>query len=186
MRRTFIAVKIEKTELIGQFIQEIRSALNKEKISWVDPDIMHITLKFLGDTEDDEIPVISRKLAEICSRYKQFPVTPGGLGVFPGLANPRVLWIGLEGTEALSDIRNEIETFTADLGFLTDSKKFSPHLTIGRVKYLRNDILMQSMVELAADISFERQMIQEVVFYESILNSEGPEYLVLSKAVLGV
>jgi len=133
--RTFVAIEIPKS--IRQQITEFQAELKKEsaQVSWVNADNIHLTLKFLGDVEADQMNRVRVAVQSGCQAVHPFSVKIEGAGCFPNRKNPRVLWIGIDGEmEALLLLQERVENELTKLGFPKEERKFSAHLTIGRVK----------------------------------------------------
>lgn len=135
--RTFIAVELSADLLraLAETQARLKRTLDMPSLRWVAPEGVHITLKFLGDVLPRQMPDIEAALAEIAPAHSPFEVRATGLGAFPGLNRPSVLWVGLEGdVAALARLRDDVERVIAPLGFPTERRPFNPHLTLARVK----------------------------------------------------
>lgn len=141
MVRAFVAVEMSAAAraAIRETQARLRDALNDggRSLRWVDPETAHVTLKFLGPTRASALGAIEQALREALreASVAPFELETGGLGAFPGPRSPRVLWLGLEGdVEALRAARDAVETAIAPLGWPTESRPFTPHLTLARVR----------------------------------------------------
>ncbi len=141
--RSFISIAIdtkvqEKIKVLQQqLIKKITSP--GTKISWVKAETIHLTLKFLGDIPTKKTEPILRSLHQAAEGVEAFSFKVTGLGVFPNLKAPRVIWIGIsDGLESLKILQGRIEQELNRLGFPKEKKKFSPHLTLGRIRSLSN------------------------------------------------
>jgi 2'-5' RNA ligase len=135
--RTFIAVELSEDlrEELGLLQDELRTQLPPGSVRWVRPEGIHLTLKFLGDTPVGQVDQVKAALAEAAAEVGSFRVTVRGLGCFPNTRRPRVIWVGLEEpTGALQRLRDAVEAHIAPIGFPTERRRFSPHLTLGRVQ----------------------------------------------------
>ena len=133
--RTFVA--IELPEEVKEKIFEVQNSLRQERadVTWVRREGMHLTLKFLGDVEVGTIDAVAAAVTAACRGTKELAISVEKVGGFPNLRRPRVLWVGMEEpTGELQRLQAKIETELASLGFEKEKRKFSPHLTIGRVK----------------------------------------------------
>ena len=133
--RCFIAIEIP--EPIQNQLARIQGALQKQiqKASWVKRGNIHLTLKFLGDIDPDDLKSIGEAIEAGTSRHRSFPLRIGGVGAFPNLARPRVIWAGVKvGAERVSALARDINVALSHCGFSLDTKKFNPHLTIARLK----------------------------------------------------
>ena len=176
MHRTFIAVKIKPEERLSQFINTLKQELREEKIRWVDPENIHITLAFLGDTNEDDISGIKEMLKTRCSGFGEVDFILKGAGVFKNLNDPRVIWTGLDKAETLSELHKIIIKGIIEIGIESEDRDFRPHLTLGRVKWINNKSRLKDLIERFAGTEFQDVIVPEVVFFESILNHEGAVY----------
>lgn len=135
--RTFIANELSEDlcEALTLLQDRLRSQMPRGSVRWVRPEGIHLTLKFLGDTPVEQVDQVKAALAEAAAKAGPFRVTVRGLGCFPNTRRPRVLWVGLEEPSgALQGLRDAVEAHVAPLGFPTEGRSFSPHLTLGRVQ----------------------------------------------------
>ena len=182
--RTFIAINIPAS--IRKQIAEFQSALKRHdvRVSWTKPENIHITLKFLGDVEIMRIDEISNAVVTACQDVESFVLAIKGTGFFPNRRNPKVLWIGCEGdVETLFSLYNQIEQQLFLAGFKKEKRKYSSHLTIGRVK---SNFGIQSVVNEMETSSFDggEFEVKHVNVMKSVLNPNGAIYTVLSKVDL--
>ena len=180
-KRLFIATKIKLETKTYQTIYQIQRTLAKEKIKWVELSNIHLTLKFLGDTDTEIIPKITEKLEEIALSFSPTLLQMHSIGIFPHLKRPRVLWIGLDDNQKIVELANIIDDYMIDLGFEAEKREFKPHITIGRIKFLKNIRLMKDIINQYKDIIFQQVPIQEFILYESILRPQGPMYKAIAK-----
>ena len=104
-------------------------------MGWVKPENLHLTLRFLGEVEEARLPELSKAIASSLQGTSPFPLALGGLGAFPDLRFPRVIWIGVKrGAEELSALQARLEEGLQRIGFSPEDRPFSPHLTLGRVR----------------------------------------------------
>ena len=133
--RCFIAIEIP--EPIQNQLVRIQGTLRKQisKASWVKPGNIHLTLKFLGDVDPGDLEPIRNAVEGVTNRQHSFSLHIGGVGAFPNLARPRVIWAGVNfGAERVSTLAQDINLALSNRGFSLDTKKFNPHLTIARLK----------------------------------------------------
>ncbi|MBN2213366.1 MAG: RNA 2',3'-cyclic phosphodiesterase [Bacteroidales bacterium] len=181
MKRTFIALDIPANQMIKKCLNVLSTKLAGEKINWMVSDNLHLTLKFLGDTEEKTITGIDTKLGEITKKIKAFQVIIKNVGIFKSIRDPRIIWLGIEADSELEELKKSIENQVALFGFQPEERKFSPHLTVGRIKLIKNKSTLPQLIE-----SFQGQFLQqftvpEIIFYESILKKEGPVYIPLGR-----
>jgi 2'-5' RNA ligase len=137
--RTFVAVELpdQVRATIAAAQAELRGALGARasSVRWVDPASTHLTLKFLGDTPESAVPGIEVALRAALAGGSAFALRTGALGCFPSGRSPRVLWLGLDGELGpLTAARDAVEAAIAPLGWPTEARPFSPHLTLGRLR----------------------------------------------------
>lgn len=179
--RTFIAIDLDHK--IRERIASLQSKLKSRgpKLSWVKPEAMHLTLKFLGEIEEGQVEPIKTALAGVAAHCRPFDVTFGGLGVFPPHGRANVLWLGIEDKDGgLQDCWKACEDALAGIGLPRDDRPFSAHLTLARNK---NPRLSQEVHRLLQDTPpFEPQIqrVHGLTFYRSTLTAEGPIHEVLS------
>ena len=184
MKRTFIAVKIEPGEALVNVLNECRQELAGERISWVQPQNIHITLKFLGDTREGQIQPISGTIRKVAGEHRSFDLKFRNLGVFRNLRNPRVLWVGIERNPVMEEIKHDLDQHLADFGYEPENREFRPHLTLGRIKFLKDLTGLEHLILRYSDQEFQVSGIREIIYYESILKPYGPEYTAIGRMSL--
>jgi 2'-5' RNA ligase len=189
--RTFIAIELdEELRATLQDLQDrLRGQLAPRSVRWVRPQGIHLTLKFLGDTPVSRLEDIKVALAQAATEVGPFTFTVGGLGCFPNTQRPRVVWVGLqEPTGALVRLRDAVEAQVAPLGFPTEKRRFSPHLTLGRVqrRASKSEVREIGKVVAASEIGTVDEMDVTVVCHiKSDLRPSGAVYTTLLEAELG-
>jgi 2'-5' RNA ligase len=184
MKRTFIAVKIVPGDHMLDIFRRFREGLSREKIKWVDPNAMHITLCFLGDTEEEKIPHLKNEIKKAVSSFPPLTLVFHGCGLFKSYRDPRVIWFGMRESDTLKELRRSLDEVIEPFGFIPEKREFRPHLTMARIKWIRNIPVLEDLIEEYRDESIQQSAIHEVIFYESILKKEGPEYIPLLNATL--
>ena len=146
--RAFIAIElpVEFSEKLEQVSKNLQSRLKGLPLRWVPAKNIHLTLKFLGDVSEASIDVVTEILKTQASNQTSFDVSIGGLGIYPNMKHPRVVWVGVEAPDELMILQRRIDTETARLGYALDKRTYSAHLTMGRVSRSANleDIRMIS------------------------------------------
>ncbi len=183
MKRLFIAIKIPVHPQIGSLVSSLKNTLVNENIKWVTLDNMHVTLRFLGSTEEYYIPTLTLLLHQVAAQCNTFNIELKRTGFFGKKGNPRVIWIGIEPNQSLILLKKTIDTKLIELGFEPD-KKYAPHLTLGRIKQLNNKNLFEKTIKGFNEIIFGDFQISGFILYESILKSSGPEYVKIAEFVL--
>ena len=178
--RTFIC--IELPESIKQKMELLENQLRgvDAQVSWVRPSNVHLTLKFLGGVPSHKIDRVSQAAERAARGVAAFEVEVAGAGCFPSARSPRVLWVGLgEVPDALAILYKNLEEELAALGFEREKRRFSPHLTIGRLRSPRNGAeLAQKLI--AIGFESERFAAREVIVMRSQLKPTGSIYTPLS------
>lgn len=134
--RAFIASELPPAlqDAVHNATAGLRETLRDGLIRWVPSHNVHLTLKFLGDVSPSSLDLIKQMLMAEASQFPAFAVQVEGLGCYPNLRRPRVLWVGLKAPTELSWLQRAIEAAAARLGYESEERDFSPHLTIGRVR----------------------------------------------------
>ena len=171
--RAFIAVKIPSTPALCEVISQL--ALMGRPVKSVASDKLHVTLKFMGNTNSELIPKVGRILHAVCESKSAFDLRIIGCGAFPHDARPSVIWAGLENTETLIELSAELETQLQPLGFSAEKCQFQPHLTLARVKSKPPEELAMLLAEQAST-EFGVASIESVELRQSELLPEGPQY----------
>lgn len=181
--RCFLAVKFPAETAIRRVLKELSEIGRAVKA--VEPENLHITLKFLGATDPDLLPEIHQIAESAASSQARGQLTLARLGVFPHLQRPSVVWAGLEGPAAktLSALAAQLEESLEPLGFAREGRAFVPHLTLARVKAKPPETLRQ-LVERHARTVFGTAAVEEIELMRSELGPEGPRYTVLERCAL--
>jgi len=171
--RIFVAVDISDTlrDSILGFQRRLSSLGGGLKL--VERDNLHITLRFIGEVDKAQVDEVVRRLRNL--RFNNFAISLRGVGVFPDLRRPRVIWVGVEdGFNELKSLREEILKLTGDIGEKED-KEFIPHITVARVKYVNIPDLAQVLREYSST-DFGAQVVDSVKLKRSTLTPRGPIY----------
>ena len=184
MKRLFIAIKIVPDQLFTEIYHELISKLSYENLRFVEPDKLHLTLRFLGDTDENKIPDIDRLMNKSAEENKAFTLNINNTGVFGSSYNPRVIWFGIDHNENLTHLHTRIETALTKVGFFPDRQNFAPHLTLSRVKQLKDLKLFQKIIGEFREKEIMKQDVKEFSLIESILMKEGPIYNTLNSYTL--
>jgi len=180
--RTFVAVELPEDALaaVGSAQRALASRLPSRALRWTRPEGIHLTLKFLGDTPADAVPEIGRRLGNALSGLPGFSLSLAALGVFPSTQAPRVVWIGLSGDlPSLLEAQRRVEAAISTLGYPTERRPFSPHLTLARVADIASPSESReigAVVEVAAPPPQVRFGVGEVCLIRSELGPGGARY----------
>lgn len=184
--RTFVAVEISEAvrSAAGKIIRQLAKC--DANVRWVEPENMHLTLKFLGEVGSLELPDVCRAVEEAVAEVPGFTFDVGGVGAFPKVDRPRTIWLGVtSGIEELSELHKAIENTLYKLGYPPENRRFSPHLTLGRVKHAGPELAeLSERISSLADQRAGTAAVDEVTVFSSELTREGPVYQPLSHAPL--
>jgi 2'-5' RNA ligase len=185
-QRLFLAVNLSvaATRKIAEAVVRMSRApeAGGMRVAWVPPQNLHVTLKFLGWARPEVVEPIRDKVREGVKQRKGFDLHARGAGAFPNARHARVLWAGVEDPSgALGRLVADVETWMQGLGFPREERAFHPHVTIGRVKEGGN---AESLLAPFAGGDFGTSLIREVVLFESVMKSNGSEYIPLFRAPL--
>ncbi len=183
--RAFVAIRlsIESEETIASLIAELRALGGN--LSWTARTKLHLTLRFLGGAAGAEmIRALDPALAQIASIVQPFELRASGVGAFPNMRRPRVVWIGTA-AEPVSTIAGQIEAAAQACGFSPEPRPYSPHLTIGRVRDLRGWTAVRERLEGAVERDFGVSTIEAIALYRSHLGRDGAAYEELARYRLG-
>lgn len=185
MIRAFIAANLAIS--VVEEMAKVQSVLRKAQgdIRWVRPEGLHLTFKFLGNMHEAKVEPILHVLQETLKTQAALRIRTYGLGAFPTLKRPRVLWTRLSG-EGLSELGERIESALIPLGFPADGRAFRPHITLGRLRSQRgwDRVLAEIKEHLQQD--FSESSIDTLTLYQSDLQPSGAIYTPLGSAALNV
>ncbi len=183
--RSFIAINLasELRAAIHRVAEPLRDVAGGG-VTWVAAPALHVTMKFLADQPDDVIARVVGSLASTARNRPPLQLTLGGIGAFPSLARPRVLWLGVAANTSLAALYQDVESACADAGIARETRSFHPHVTLGRVRqHARLD--GRSLARAAAAIDFRAVSLAETVdVMESVLGAGGSRYRVVSAVPL--
>lgn len=182
--RCFVAIGIP--DQVKKALAEIQKDLRAwpARVKWVEEKNFHLTLKFLGDVGELQIRDIEAGLVKACSRRRQFEILVSGLGAFPNARNPKVIWAGIQDPRKhLYSLWSDIEHELVRLGFAAETKHFSPHLTLGRIKDTKPAPGLGEILR-SLQIKSHEIPVTEVKLMRSVLSRSGPEYSCLRSVFL--
>jgi len=185
MKRLFAAIKIHPSPQFLEIFTALSELLKHERIKWVEPHNIHITLKFFGDTDEKDIPAIKKALQAAATGSKPFTMKINRTGIFGSRYDPRVIWFGIDPDPSLEILAKNVLAELQKAGWEPDRQNFVPHLTIGRIKEIRDKNLFRQMIDKFRDSKVQEQPVLEIILYESILHREGPQYVKLGSFQLG-
>lgn len=179
--RTFIAVDLDPK--IKATLSELISLLIRKEadVRWAKKQGMHITLKFLGEVQESQIPNIIHSIRNACGSLDKFSISLKGTGFFPSQSRfPRILWTGIEHSPGLTVLRQKIDDEFAKLGFPREKRQFIPHLTLGRVKSGKNISSVLDVLKDYEQTHFGEMLVRNITLFKSTLKPTGAEYDVLA------
>lgn len=181
--RAFIAVvpprsARDQVELVRDPLREL--APNGR---WVHPSLWHMTLKFLGEVEDELVPAVADLCAQVAGEFESFPMTMQGLGFFPNADRPKVLWVGAtKGAERFEELAGALDVGLDGLGFEPEERSQTSHLTLARFREpFESRPLLGNLGTGDPIVTFE---VDEIVLMKSVLRPRGPDYTVVEKLAL--
>jgi 2'-5' RNA ligase len=179
--RCFIAVPLEQSlkEGIAASVADLRKS--DADVKWVRVENLHITLRFLGDTEEGFLPVLEDGLSTVASRHGSLMVGLQGIGLFPKKGAPRIVWIDISNCGELAGLQHDIEAALFTMGIEKEDRPFSPHLTIGRVRSPKNAKALFGALQSFGDKDFGTLRIRSFSLMKSELRPAGPEYTTLKE-----
>jgi 2'-5' RNA ligase len=189
MIRSFIAVDLS-AEVLGkldQVYRTLRQRLPARAVRWTPVKNIHLTLKFLGDVSEGNLTALFGVLHSETEKRSAFEIQVGGLGAFPSARRPRVIWVGVQAPPELEAIQHAIDLETARLGYASEERGFSPHLTLGRVSRQATPEEVRKIGEVIAEVQagdLGACRIDAVHYYRSDLNPQGAIYTRLYTAPL--
>lgn len=174
--RTFIAIKIIPERKLLDVFSTLKKTLGGEEISWVSENNLHLTLRFLGETSHDQATEIIKLLEITCEHFYPFQFELKGLGFFKSRNHPRVLFLTGENVTSLKQLAANIEEKIVSVGFSSEEKVFNPHLTLGRIKLIKEREVFYSLVNRFENTHIQLVTVSEIIFYQSTVDSGGATY----------
>src|SRR5438552_716438 len=185
--RTFMAIDLGKPIRDRLVSLQERLGQSGAPVKWVEPENLHVTLLFLGEVEDRDLPAVCRAVADACREQAPFSISVETVGCFGNPRRPRTLWIGVSvGAQEVCAIHDTLEPPLLDLGcYRREERKYTPHITIGRVRTDRPNPALAAALAKLAGWQAGQTLVREILVLSSELTPEGPIYTVLSRARLG-
>ena len=174
--RLFIAIALDSA--IRKKLTAVQSALQKLQpdMKLVEPDNIHLTLRFLGEVAEEQLPQLTQAIA-VVENYPAFELDLKGIGAFPVERHPKVVWVrGVDSSNTLDQMYDALEKGLVNIDFQPDDHKFSAHITLGRNKSPKYNDEFRNLMNKYAGEDFGRQAVSKVSLLQSTLTSEGPIY----------
>lgn len=187
MKRLFVAIHLQAEKPLRDFVQLLQTNLRHEDIKWVNPAQLHLTLKFIGETAAANIPRIAQALDEAVAGIKPFSLSFDKHGLFGSRYQPRVIWIG-PATEnpVLLSLANTVLDAMDRIGYARDRQNLVPHLTLGRIRFLRDKPAFHRFFDGLPDQNYLHTSVDQFHLYESVLKPTGAVYSIHHSCHLGL
>jgi len=183
--RCFVA--IELPEAVQRRLARLQQALGwaGSGVKWVRAEQIHLTLKFLGEVPDGQVPAVCEAVQAVAARHGSMTLAVSGVGCFPQRGAARVVWVGIMNPpEALIACQQELERALEELGFAAETRPFHPHLTLGRVKNVQTGYELRRRIESHGTFEAGTFPADELIVFESVLQRTGPVYTPLARCAL--
>jgi len=186
--RAFIAIELPQE--IKDALARLQADLKKSEadVKWVKPGNIHLTLKFLGEIDQNSVLSVTGALQEACRKILPFTLALSSLGAFPKINFPRVIWIGVgEGDKETKNLAKALEEELVKIGIPREDKAFSTHITIGRVRSAKNNRILATQLQTFEDYlsgKTKEVKISKITFFKSTLTPCGPLYEALQEIAL--
>lgn len=181
--RAFISVDVQMQPKLEEFWNRLHGSGAQLKL--VELQNIHMTLKFLGDTDEALVDDIERTMVLSVDKLEPFEIEFTGTGAFPNPNYMKVIWVGLRNAEPLKAVAKTLDQELARLGFKREKKGFRPHITFARVKGPRNKRELAGVLQKYKDESFGTQRVEGIRLKKSVLSREGPTYSVVKEVRFG-
>lgn len=182
--RTFVAIDIKVEHSLKSKWEELKLLLRNDTVKWVDERTIHLTLFFLGETTPLQVKEVTRELEIALKDTQTFLIQITGLGLFGNPSNPKVIWAGIAESKPLQLLKEKLDIALLRQGFEDTQSKFSPHLTLGRIKHIKSTNVLNSLIKSNKSFHFYDVEVARVIFYQSILTPSGPIYKPLKEIKL--
>jgi 2'-5' RNA ligase len=184
--RTFIGVDIGATIRTSAIALQKELAKTGAGVKWATPESMHITLLFLGEVDDRELPAVCGAVKQAAAGEAPFPLRVSGVGAFPNARRPKILWAGVvSGAEPLQRLNAALEARMLELGcYRKEERGYTPHLTLGRVKGDSDSFTLAAEIPKRLAWDGGTAAVAEVLVFSSELERDGPVYTVIGRAPL--
>jgi 2'-5' RNA ligase len=183
--RAFVAAELDNQVLdnISKLIEILKPRL--PAVRWTPKTNLHLTLKFLGNIEESQVNPVTVQLRASLKLFPRCTINAKGLGVFPDVRRPKILWVGLSG-DLLAQLAASVEAALVPLGFTSENRVFTPHLTIGRWREgSRPTTKLRQEIESWSRSEFGACAVEQIVLFQSVLRPEGASYSELAIVQLG-
>ena len=177
-KRIFIAIKIRPSDQLISVYDKLRQSLQTDRIKWVVIGNLHVTLKFLGDVGEQLLPEIIAVLKKVAKAYTPFEIKIKSIGKFSKKGHAKVIWLDIKDSgNNLASIATSLNNAYKLLGFNAGYKPFKAHLTLGRVKHIQNEHILNSFITNYSSQEIQKNTVEEIVIFESILKNRKNKYI---------
>ena len=181
--RGFIALDIKAFPKIIEFENEIKNS--DIIVKPVEPENIHITLKFLGNIKEADTKKVDKTIFESVKGYKPISLKAKGIGVFPSIKKPRVIWTGIsDQLNLMTELQKRLDEKLEEIGFPKEKRPFRGHLTLGRVKAKIDPIRLSDALKEFATFESESFSVDRVILYKSELEPKGAVYTKMANVLL--
>lgn len=173
--RAFLAIDLDDDlkPKINKIIRQFKQI--NTKIKYVELENLHLTLKFFGDIDTNGLNLLENAISNVLNEFKPFKINIAGCGAFPNNNHIKVIWVGIEDDTILKDLHERLDKEFARIGFDKD-KKFSTHLTVGRMKSAKNKNQVKSIIEEFENVEIGEMEVSQISLKKSTLTPKGPIY----------
>jgi 2'-5' RNA ligase len=174
--RVFLSIDIDDSDLLSRICSiQTRLDLQAAKMKLVERENIHFTWRFFGETSSSKIGPMKDVLCRLSA--SPFEIRVGGVGAFPGIRRPRVIWIGVtENNDKMCSLKSETDNLLAELGYSRETRKFHPHATIARIRSVFDRNAMQENLESLAKMDVGTMIVSNLRLTKSTLTPSGPIY----------
>ncbi len=178
-KRLFFATHINPNPVVLSVLSQLKQQTKFDSISWANPEQMHITLRFFGDTPTGSIQAISKAIKQTLFKESVFHIRLKQLKIFGSKYRPKVLWLGVEDNGMFLYLFQKIKVSLAESGFPDTRQNFVPHLTLGRINHIDQLPRFQAILDKFKDFNAGEYFIDQFVLYESLLFPSGAKHISL-------
>jgi 2'-5' RNA ligase len=183
--RTFIGIEV--VSAVRQQLVELQDRLRavSGEVKWVEPENLHLTLKFLGDVDEQDLYAVCKTADEAVSGQEPFEMTVAGVGAFPNAGRPRTIWAGVtQGSREAIAMQANLERLFAKQGYPREDRRYTPHLTLGRSRHGRPNPDLAGLIQQLADWQAGPTSVSEILVMASQLTPNGPIYSIMGRGRL--
>lgn len=184
--RTFIAVEL--TEDVRRALREVQARLRAggADVKWVEEENLHLTVKFLGEVQDERLPDVITATRLAVAPLMTFAISIGGIGAFPSMSRPRVVWVGVQsGSESFKTLMERVETAMDRIGFPREGRAPQPHVTLGRVRDPRRLKRLPELLKAESPETLGTITVEKLTLMASALGPRGPRYTPIEYVEIG-